>query len=113
MSLLAELTTIITSSGLPIETGVFSGEAPDTYTVLVPLVSVFDMHSDDLPRIDIQEVRISLFCKNNYVSIADQLTRAVLSAGICVTARTYVDHDDETQYHHWSIDVLKAYPFVL
>jgi hypothetical protein len=113
LSLLSELNTIIADIGLPVETGIFSGEAPETYTVLVPLVSLFDMHADDLPRVDIQEVRISLFCKNNYVATAEQLTHAVLAADMCVTARTYVDHDDETGYHQWSIDILKQYPFSL
>jgi hypothetical protein len=109
MSLLAELSTIITSLGLPVETGVFSGEAPDTYTVLIPMVDTFDLHADDAPGYNIQEVRISLYSKSNYLAVAEHLTRAILSAGMCITARTYVEHEDETGYHHLSIDVLRQY----
>ena len=37
MSLLSELNTIAESCGVPVETGVFSDAAPDTYLVLTPL----------------------------------------------------------------------------
>ena len=44
MSLLSELNTIAESCGVPVETGVFSDAAPDTYLVLTPLSDSFDLH---------------------------------------------------------------------
>lgn len=66
MSLLSELNTIAESCGVPVETGVFSDVAPDTYLVLTPLSDSFDLHADNRPSVDVQEVRLSLFCKENY-----------------------------------------------
>lgn len=63
MSLLSELNTIADKCGVPVETGVFSNLAPDTYLVLTPLSDGFDLHADNRPSIDTQEVRLSLFCK--------------------------------------------------
>jgi len=109
MNLLQEINTILTGLGLPVETGVFSGEAPSEYVVLVPLVNLFGLHADDRPGIDIQEVRISLYTQSNYLARADQVTRAILNAGIRVTARTYVDYEQDTKYHHASIDAKNEY----
>lgn len=69
MSLLSELNTIAESCGVPVETGVFSDAAQDTYLVLTPLSDSFDLHADNQPSIDVQEVRLSLFCKENYTKI--------------------------------------------
>lgn len=49
MSLLSELNTIAGSYGIPVETGVFTDPAPDTYLVLTPLSDTFDLHADDRP----------------------------------------------------------------
>ena len=69
MSLLSELNAIAESCGVPVETGIFSDPAPDTYLVLTPLSDSFDLHADDRPGIDTQEVRLSLFCRENYMKI--------------------------------------------
>lgn len=65
MSLLSELNAIAESCGVPVEIGVFSDTAPDTYLVLTPLSDSFDLHADNRPGIDIQEVRLSLFTKGS------------------------------------------------
>ena len=44
----------------------FSDTAPDRYLVLVPLSDTFDIHADNSPGIDVQEVRISLYTKGSY-----------------------------------------------
>lgn len=66
MSLLSELNAIAESCGVQVETGIFSDVAPNTYLVLTPLLDGFDLHADNQPSIDIQEVRLSLFCRENY-----------------------------------------------
>lgn len=109
MNILEELNTLITAISLPVETGVFSGLAPDEYAVIVPLLDIFELHADNRPGFDVQEARISLFSKNNYLERTRQLTKALLNADFTVTERRYVGHEDDTGYHHYAIDVAKNY----
>ena len=109
MSLLSELNTIAGGCGIPVETGVFTDPAPDTYLVLTPLSDTFDLHADNRPSVDVQEVRLSLFCKENYTKIKNTLVRALLAADVTVTDRRYIGHEDNTGYHHYAIDVAKSY----
>ena len=109
MSLLSELNTIAESCGVPVETGIFSDVAPDTYLVLTPLSDSFDLHADNQPSIDVQEVRLSLFCKENYTKIKNQLVKAVLNADMTITDRRYIGFEAETGYHHYAIDVAQIY----
>ena len=109
MSLLSELNTIAESCGVPVETGVFSDAAPDTYLVLTPLSDSFDLHADNQPSIDVQEVRLSLFCTENYTKIKNRLVKAVLNADMTITDRRYIGFETDTGYHHYAIDVAKSY----
>lgn len=113
MSLLSELKTIITALDIPVETGIFSEAAPDTYAVLYPLFDQFEMYASDKPNIDTQSVRIELFTKGNYTTIKNSIVNALLRNGITVTARQYVDFETDTRYHHYSIDAKKIYEFEL
>jgi hypothetical protein len=108
MSVLSELNTLLTPI-LPVETGVFSGAPPDEYLVLTPLTDDFALFGDNAPLIDVSEVRISLFSKGNYLQRKRQITQALLNAGVTITARTYVGHEDDTGYHHYAIDVAQSY----
>lgn len=106
MSLLAKLTAICHDLNLPVATAAYTeSPAPDTYAVLTPLDEVFRLYRDNKPGIDVEEVRLSLFCKINYRTIAKRLTDACIDAGLTVTARRYVGHEDDTGYHHWAIDL--------
>ena len=109
MSLLADLNTIARNAGISVETGVFSGVAPAEYLVLTPLSDTFDIHGDNTPGVDIQEVRISLFTKGNYTKRKNTLVRAILAADMTITDRRYVGHDDDTGYHNYAIDVANYY----
>lgn len=111
MSLLAELKTIIESCGVPVETGVFSSPPPDRYAVLTPLSDRYELFSDNAPTQDIEEVRISLFDKGNYITIKKQIEKAVLNSDITVTDRRYISHDDDTGFFHYVIDTAKNYIF--
>jgi len=51
MSLLSDLKTVLTPIGVPVETGVFSGKAPEQYLVLVPLVDTFNLAADNKPGV--------------------------------------------------------------
>ena len=109
MSLLSELNTIAESCGVPVETGIFSDVAPDTYLVLTPLSDSFDLHADNQPSVDVQEIRLSLFWKENYTKIKNQLVKAVLNADMTITDRRYIGFETETGYHHYAIDVAQLY----
>jgi len=107
MSILAELNTLITDLGLPVEVGVFSGVPPNEYCVLTPMTEDFAYHADNRPQVDVSEVRISLFSKGNYTKRKRRIVRALLAADFTITARRYITHEDDTGYHHLAIDVQK------
>jgi hypothetical protein len=109
MSILSELNTLFESANIPVETGVFSGVPPDEYMVLTPLTDTFAVYGDNKPLADINEVRISLFSKNNYLQRKNQLVRMLLQADFVITDRRYIGHEDNTGYHHYAIDVAKYY----
>ncbi len=106
MSMLKELNTIIESAGLPVETGGFSGTAPDEYVVITPISEHFALFADDTPGMNIEEARLSLFSKKNYTQKKDLLVRMLLTAGFVVTDRRYIGYEADTEYHHYSIDVV-------
>ena len=108
MSLLSELNTII-SPLVPLETGVFSDPAPDKYAVITPMVDTFELYTDDKPRHEIQEARISLFDKGSYTAVKNQIVRILLDADFIITDRRYIGHEADTGYHHYAIDVAKNY----
>ena len=109
MSLLSELKDIAENCGVKVETGVFSDTPPDEYIVLTPLADSFEMHCDNLPEYEIQEVRISIFSKGNYTVLKYKLVTAILKADITITDRRYIGHEDDTGYHHYAIDTAKTY----
>jgi hypothetical protein len=114
MSFLEELNTLLTGI-IPVETGVFSGKAPDEYIVVTPMADTFGIHADNRPQNETQEARLSLFSKGNYVKRKNQIARALLAAqgtpvaDFTITSRMYVGHEDDTGYHHYAIDVAKNY----
>ena len=109
MSILLELNRIVDGLGILVETGVFKDKAPDEYVVITPLADTFEVHADNRPQFEIQEARLSLFSKNNYQIRKNQLVRAFLDADFTVTDRRYIGHEDDTDYHHYAIDVAKEY----
>jgi hypothetical protein len=54
MSVLSDVNTTLGPVGIPLETGVFTGIAPDKYIVVVPLVDSFGLNADNSPSYDIQ-----------------------------------------------------------
>lgn len=108
MSILAELNTLL-SPILPVETGVFSKETPEGYIVLTPLADSYALHGDNAPLVDVSEARISLFHKGNYIQIKNRIVNALLRADFSITGRRYIEHEDDTGFHHYAIDVAKHY----
>jgi hypothetical protein len=111
MSILAELNSIIGGIDIPVETGVFSGVAPNIYAVLTPLSDSFELFGDNYPLIDISEVRISIFSKTNYLEIVRVIVSDLLNADFTITSRKYNGYDTDTTYHLYTIDVAKYYSY--
>jgi hypothetical protein len=109
VSLLEELVSLINEQKIPVETGVFSKEAPETYIVLTPLADLFELNADDCPGADVQEVRISLYSKRNPRAQRNRITRALIAAGITITNRSYIEYETDTMYHHYELDTAKQY----
>lgn len=106
--ILSELNALL-SPILSVETGVFSGKAPDEYIVITPMADTFELHANNRPGFDTQEARLSLFSKGNYLKRKNQIVRALLGADFSITARMYIGHENDTGYHHYAIDVAKTY----
>ena len=109
MSILSELKEILSSLEIPIETGVFSDTPPDEYLVLTPITDELNYFADDFPQYEVSEVRISLFTKSNYIRRKNQITNLLLESDFIITERRYIGHEDDTGYHHYTIDVEKCY----
>lgn len=109
MSLLSELKSIAEELNIKVETGVFSDTPPDEYIVLTPLTDSFEMHCDNRPEYEIQEVRISIFSKGNYTALKYKLTASIFKADISITDRRYIGHEDDTGYHHYAVDTAKSF----
>ena len=109
MSLLADLNSIAKAVEIPVETGVFSGSVPKEYLVLTPLTDSFDLHADNSPSVDVQEVRLSLYSTGNYTKLKNNLIRQLIAADITITDRRYIGHDPDSDYHHYAIDVAHYY----
>lgn len=111
MSILEELNTLVESLDVPVETGAFSGRAPDTYAVLTPVSDIFDGFADNRPQYDVCEVRISLYTKNNYLDLKSRIENALLGGGFTITQRRLIGREDDSGYYHYAIDVGKTYTY--
>ena len=109
MTFLEELNMVIDGCGLPVETGVFSGTAPDAYVVITPLTDIFDCFADNRPQNDVQEARLSLYSKGNYIKHKNSIVRALLGADFTITDRRFIEREDDTGYFHYSVDAEKCY----
>ena len=111
MSILEDLTSILATKGIPVETGIFSDEAPDTYIVTTPLSDTFDLHADNAPGVDIQEARLSLYTKGSYTALKNRIVRLLLREDFTITGRTYNGYETDTGYHHYTVDAARHYEF--
>ena len=105
MTILERLNKIIEKVGIPVETGIFSGVPPDEYIVLTPLVDTFPIYGDNKPIAEVSEVRISLFCKGNYMRRKSEITAALLESNFTITGRRFVGYEAENRYYNYAIDV--------
>ena len=109
MSVLADLQLALTPLSIPMETGVFTEAAPDQYIVVIPMTDTFELYADNSPGTEVQEARLSLFSKGNYMPAKKGVVRALLAADFTITDRRYNGYETETGYHHYVVDVAKHY----
>ena len=109
MNILSDLTALVNNLGISVETGVFSDVAPDEYVVITPLDDTFEIFCDNLPSFELQDARLSIFCKGNYLALKDRIVRALLADEFTISARRYIGHEDDTGYHHYAVDVSKIF----
>lgn len=108
-SILEELNCCLTELNVSIETGALTETAPDAYIILTPLADVFDLHADNRPGVDIQEIRISLYSKYSYTALKNNLVRILLNEDFTISDRRYNGYETDTGYHHYTVDVAKYY----
>ena len=114
LPLLEQANTVCAGLGLPFQTGLYTkAPHPETFVVATPLADVFDVFADNQPRAEVETVRLSLFTTGNYLGLRDRFTKALITAGITVTARRYVGFEDDTGYHHYALDVETHHTFEL
>ena len=110
--LLEQLSGIAERLELPYSVGLYAEiPAPDTYLVFTPLADSLEVFADNTPGIEVEEVRVSVFAKANYLAVRDQLTRTFIDADLMVSARRYVGYEPDTGFHHYSIDVATHHPY--
>lgn len=109
MSILENLQATLAPLEIQVETGVFKDHAPDQYIVVVPLADTFELHADNKPGADVQNARISLFCKGSYTKEKNAIVRALLGANFTITDRRYIGYETETGYFHYAVDVFQIY----
>lgn len=110
-SILFDLKNILSTLDIPLETGTFKDPPPDEYLVLTPITDGFDVFTDNLPDYEVSEVRTSLFTKSNYIKRKNQITKLLLEYDFTITGRWYVKYEQDTGYHHYTIDAAKEYEF--
>ena len=109
MSLLAELVELAKGLGLPYELGVFSDDTKDQYLVFTPITHDLELFADNLPQVEIEAIRCSLFIRGNYKALLRRFTKELLDKEITVSARRYVAFEKDTGYHHLALDCEKAF----
>ena len=109
MSVLADLNATLGKLGIPLETGVFTENAPNKYVVVVPLTDTFGVNADNTPTYDVQEARIPLYSKSNYGADKNRIVRLLLSEDFTIIGRQYIGFEADTGYHHYVVDVAKHY----
>ena len=97
--------------GFDVETGAFSGEAPDEYVVLTSMSDTFPIFADNKPVFEAQEVRISLYSKQNYLSRKKKMVKALVDLDFTITGQTHLGREEDTGYFHAAVDVVKSYKF--
>lgn len=108
MNALSELIALL-SPILPIESISFTRTPPPKYAVLIPLLDEDVCFCSDFPDYEQQEVRISLYTKDNYIKLKNRIVQLLRRSDFTITEKRFIDYEADTGYYHYAIDVAKIY----
>lgn len=109
MKILSELNTLLDKMSIQTETAKLSDKALDEYVVLIPLSDNFSFFCDNKPKYETSEVRLSIFTKGNYTNLKKKIVKELIKNNFTITDKRYVEYENDTNYHHYNIDVAKYY----
>ena len=109
MSALEEITKLFKKLNIPAQTTEFTSRPIDEYAVFTPISDTFDVFSDDMPNVEINSIRVTLFTKGNYILLVKKISAELLGKGFTITDRRFVNREIDTGYNHYAIDCEKFY----
>lgn len=108
-NILLDITKLMQDIEMPCETGAYTNKAPNQYVVITPIYDDLELYGDDKPTCIIEEARISLFTKGNYLKAKNKILHKLIDDDFTVTDAHYIEFEEDTKYHHYNIDVEKHY----
>ena len=109
MNILSDVKKMLDDLDISVITGIYKEDAKSEYVVLVPLTDSFPISADNMPIADVQELRITLFSKGNYIKLKNKIVSLLLKNDFCITERKYNGYETDTGYYQYTIDVAKNY----
>ncbi len=109
MNILSDVKKKLETLSIQVMTGVFKKDVNNQYIVLVPLSDSFPISADNAPITDVQELRITLFSKGNYLKLKNKIVALMLENDFYITERKYNGYETDTGYYQYTIDVAKNY----
>lgn len=109
MNILSDVKKVLEELNIPAMTGAFKDNVKEKYVVLIPLADSYPISADNMPITDVQELRITLFSKENYIKLKNQLILSLLKNEFYITERKYNGYETDTGYYQYTIDVAKNY----
>lgn len=105
MTILEILNGIFDNRNIAAQVGKDIGnEEKEVYAVLTPLSDAFAHFADDAPTHEINAVRISLYTKSDYTTIAAAIVSDILAAGLTITDKRFIEYEKNTKFYHYNID---------
>ena len=106
MSMNSDIITALSTTSLPIETGMYTGTATN-YIVLVPLGERNEDIADDKDLTETEEMYVNLYHVGNYLSKKNQIKTLLKAAGFFIAESRYIEIDAETKQHHYVFTIEK------
>ncbi len=101
-----ELCGIFKNLGIPYQMGAFTEKADDVFIVFTPIADYGTLYADNVPEVEIQEVRIGLYVRNaDWVPYRNRLKKALREADFTIIQMRYVEFERSTGYHHYNFDI--------
>lgn len=97
---LAPLNVSVTVAEHPTDT-----QKREKFIVIIPTNDNFGLHADDKPLAAVETAELALYCKGNYLGFRDKVTERLIAADITIINRRYLEFEQDTDYHHYIIEV--------